>query len=128
MGLFNKFFGKVEPKPAPVPDPIPEPTVEVDTNKVKITELNGNVIEVDKWLMLDDGDIVLTTPNSKKYHTHVSCFENWKPEMKNNFTGWTIIKKEDAIKSGMTYCNFCDGNDDITLDDILDDLEYDEEL
>lgn len=119
MGLLSKLLGKNEPVPAPVIEPV----VEVDTHKVKITELNGNVIEVDDWLMLDGDDVVLTTPNSKKYHTHISCFKKWRPEMKKDFTGWTIMKKEDAIKNGMSYCNFCSGNDDVTLDDLLDDEE-----
>lgn len=111
------------------PDPvqIPKPVVEVETDKVKITELNGNVIKVDSGLMLDDDNIVLTTPNSKKYHTHVGCFKNWRPEMQSDFTGWIVMKKEDAIKNGMTYCKFCEENDDLTLDDI-ENMLNDEEL
>ena len=104
--------------------PKAEPVIEVETDKVKITELNGNVIEVSTGLMLDDDSLILTTPNSKKYHTHVGCFKNWRPEMQSDFTGWTIMKKEDAIKNGMTYCKFCEENDDQTLeDDMLDDEE-----
>ena len=126
MSILSKLLGIEKPQPEIKPEPvvIPDPI----TDKVKVTELNGNIVEVDSWLKLDGDDVVMITSNSKKYHTHVSCFKNWKPEMRASFTGWTIIKKEDAIKNGMTYCSFCSENDDVTLDDLLDELESDEEL
>lgn len=121
---------KPKPEPVQLPEPVVEvePVVKVDTDKVKITELNGNVIEVSTGLMLDDDTLILTTPNSKKYHTHVGCFKNWRPEMRATFTGWTIMKKEDAIKNGMTYCKFCDENDDLTLDDIEDIVDDEDDI
>ena len=84
---------------------------------VKITDINGSVQEVSTGLCISDPDRVLVVDGGKTYHTHISCFKNWTPEMRENFTGWKIISKKEAISKGMKYCKFCEENDDITLDD-----------
>ena len=113
----NKAYKKAINEPKPKVDP--KPVVKME-DKVKITDIDGTVLNISSYMKLDDPDKVLIAEGGKTYHTHISCFKNWRPEMRENFTGWTIMKKEDAIKNGMRYCKFCEKNDDITFDDILD--------
>ncbi len=115
--LSDKYKFEPEPKPVEKSEPFSY------ANNVKVTELNGNVTEIKDCMKLDDDTIVLTTPSSKKYHTCIGCYKNWRPEMVKDFTGWTIIKKEDAIKQGMTYCKFCLESDNYTIDDLVNDME-----
>ncbi len=115
--LSDKYNSKPEPKPVEKSEPFSY------ANNVKVTELNGNVTEIKDCMKLDDDTIVLTTPSSKSYHTCIGCYKKWRPEMVKDFTGWTIIKKEDAIKQGMTYCKFCLESDNYTIDDLVNDME-----
>ncbi len=115
--LSDKYKFEPEPKPVEKSEPFSY------ANNVKVTELNGNVTEIKDCMKLDDDTIVLTTPSSKKYHTCIGCYKNWRPEIVKDFTGWTIIKKEDAIKQGMTYCEFCLESDNYTIADLVNDME-----
>lgn len=114
-----------EVKTKSVEDPVKAADI-YDT--VKMTDIDGTVHNVSTNLKIDDPDRVLIVIGGKTYHTCISCYKKWRPEMQSDFTGWTVMKKEDAIKNGMTYCKFCEENDDITLDDIEDILDDEEDI
>lgn len=120
---YKELLNESESKTKSVVDTEP---VTVTDKTVKVTDIDGTVHNLKSYMKLDDPDKVLIAAGGKTYHTRVSCFKNWRPEMRDNFTGWTVMKKDDAINSGMRYCKFCEENDDITLDNILD--QNDEEL
>ena len=89
---------------------------------VKVTDIDGSEKYLSIHLSLDQSDRVLMAKGGRAYHTHLSCFKNWRPEMIENFTGWKIIKKSEAIANGMSYCNFCKDLDR-QLDDDFDEYE-----
>ena len=99
----------------------PEKVIKV-VETVKVTDMDGSERDLSIHLCLDKGDRVLIAKGGKTYHTHLSCYKNWRPEMIENFTGWKIIKKSEAIANGMSYCNFCKDLD-MQLDDDLDEYE-----
>lgn len=86
---------------------------------VKVIDLDGTVRELSIHLALDNSDRVLMVEGGKSYHTHLSCFKNWNTD---NFNGWKIIKKSEALALNMKYCNFCRELDSYEYDD-LEDLE-----
>ena len=94
----------------------PEKVIKV-IETVKVTDVDGSVRDLSIHLCLDQGDRVLIAKGGKTYHTHLSCYKNWRPEMIENFTGWKIIKKSEAIANGMSYCTFCKETDRQVADD-----------
>ena len=117
-------------EPEPVKEPEPEKITPV-RETVKVTDTDGSVMEVSIHLTLDQANRVLVAEGGKTYHTHLSCFKKWRPEMTENFTGWKIIKKSEATANNMKYCSFCKELDNV-LDVDMDDLdeyesEYEEE-
>lgn len=121
---YKELLNKTEVKNKPVEDPVR--VVDI-SDTVKIIDIDGTVHNVSANLKIDDPDRVLIVDGGKTYHTCISCYKKWRLEMRENFTGWTLIKKEDVIKSGMSYCKFCEENDNYTLDDLLNDLDSDDE-
>ena len=99
----------------------PEKVIKV-IETVKVTDVDGSERDLSIHLSLDQGDRVLMAKGGRAYHTHLSCYKNWRPEMIENFTGWKIIKKSEAIANGMSYCNFCKDLD-MQLDDDFDEYE-----
>lgn len=93
----------------------PEKVIKV-VETVKVTDMDGSERDLSIHLCLDQSNRVLIAEGGKAYHTHLSCYKNWRPEMVENFTGWKIIKKSEALSKGMSYCNFCKDLD-MQLDD-----------
>ncbi len=117
----NKKYKQLQndPDPARV-KPLP---VKVKGEQLQVTDLDGSVIMVDSNMELDDSGRVLIVSDGNAYHTHLSCYKNWRPEYQENFNGWTLIKKSDARKRGLYYCSFCKENDRVILDDLLDNVD-----
>jgi hypothetical protein len=123
MGLFDKIFKSAsEPTPAPIqiPEPVPQ---EEPRNTVKVIDIDGSELVVSVYQTIDSSDRVLIAEGGRTYHTHLSCFKRWTGKAQSNFTEWKIINKSEAIKQGMTYCKFCAEDDNVTLDDLLEELD-----
>lgn len=96
---------------------------ESNDTTVNVTDLDGSVITSSIYQVIDSEYGVLISEGGKAYHTHLSCFKNWTGDAQRRFIGWKIIKKSDAINRGLTYCRFCKEDDNVTLDDLLDELD-----
>lgn len=94
---------------------------------VKVIDIDGKELNLSIYLCIDEADKVLVAEGGKTYHTHLACFKNWKPEMIENFGGWRVIKKNEAISKGMKYCSFCKESDRYMEDDYEDDYDEDYE-
>lgn len=117
---FNRELKRRKTVIEPVREVVKEPVTTPVRNTVKVTDLDGSVRELGAYLVLDQNDVVLVAEGGKTYHKYLGCFKNWKPEMIDNFNGWKIIKKSEALANGMKYCSFCEEKDrykDIELDD-----------
>lgn len=121
----NKAYKEAMKKETPrvLAPMITEPVPNFNITTVKVTDLDGSVIATSISQIIDSKDRVLISEGGKTYHTHLSCFKNWTIEAQRKFTGWKVVKKSDVIDQGMTYCRFCEENDNVTLDDLLSELE-----
>lgn len=79
--------------------------------EVKITDEDGSVIYRPNYYKITDSEYCLISDGGKTYHTHCNCYNNWKPEYINNFSGWQVISVEEAKRKGLTKCRFCEFND-----------------
>ena len=118
MGFLD-FLNKKLSEPVPPTEPVPE----INTNTVKVTDLDGSVITTSIYQTIDASDRVLVSDGGRTYHTHLSCFKNWTGDAQRKFTGWRIVKKSDALEQGLTYCKFCAEDDNVTLDDLLNEVD-----
>lgn len=89
-------------------------------DKVKVIDLDGNTLMISPSMQIDGTEDVLISDGGRTFHTSVGCFKKWKPEMREGFTGWKIIKRSEALKMGMKYCAFCDEASNLTIDDLED--------
>ena len=92
---------------------------------VKVIDIDGKELNLSVYLCIDENDKVLVAEGGKTYHTHLACYKNWKPEMIENFGGWRVIKKSEAISKGMKYCSFCKESDRYMENDYEDDYDDD---
>lgn len=114
MDFLSKILKRTEVKAEPPKD------------TVKVTDVDGSVFEVPVGRVIGSPDRVLVCDSGRTYHTHLNCFTKWGGDAQKKFTGWTIIKKSEAIAQDMKYCKICAIADKVTLDDLL--AELDEEL
>lgn len=91
---------------------------------VPVIDVDGKTYVLDVSMQIDD-ELKCLFCGGKTYHTHLSCFRNWTVEMRKNFKGWQIITLEEAKKSNLKKCSFCDEDDKITLNDLIDEEEFD---
>ena len=114
--LAHKCKQELKRRKIPVePVEVVKEPVEAVRDTVMVTDLDGSVNEVSTHLTIDHSDRVLVVDGGKSYHTHLSCFKNWNTD---NFTGWKIIKKSEALAGGMKYCSFCKELDFYEDDDL----------
>ncbi len=121
MGFLD-FLNRKSAEPVP-PTPPVAPESALNGNMVKVTDLDGTTITTSIYQSIDATDRVLVSEGGRTYHTHLSCFKRWTGDAQRNFTGWKIVKKSEVMEQGLTYCRFCAEDDNVTLDDLLSELD-----
>lgn len=88
---------------------IPEPDfrLRVDEMRIPVRNLDGTVTHVTYLDQIEDDDLAYAEPGGKAYHTRAGCYRNWSPAYRSCFTGWDIVRVDDAEARGMHKCSFC---------------------
>lgn len=77
---------------------IPEPDFRlmVDEMRIPVRNLDGTVPHVTYLDQIEDDELAYAEPGGKAYHTRAGCYRNWSPAYRSCFTGWDIVRVDDA--------------------------------
>lgn len=94
------------PKPS-VDIPQPDFRLMVDEMRIPVRNLDRTVTHVTYLDQIEDDELAYAEPGGKAYHTRAGCYRNWSPAYRSCFTGWDIVRVDDAEARGMHKCSFC---------------------
>lgn len=83
------------PKPS-VNIPEPDFRLMVDEMRIPVRNLDGTVTHVTYLDQIEDDELAYAEPGGKAYHTRAGCYRNWSPAYRSCFTGWDIVRVDDA--------------------------------
>ncbi len=87
--------------------PEPDYRLMVDEMRIPVRNLDGTVTHVTYLDQIEDDELAYAEPGGKAYHTRAGCYRNWSPAYRSCFTGWDIVRVDDAEAKGMHKCSFC---------------------
>lgn len=87
--------------------PEPDYRLMVDEMRIPVRNLDGTETYVTYLDQIEDDELAYAEPGGKAYHTRAGCYRNWSPEFRSCFTGWDIVRVDDAEARGMHKCSFC---------------------